>query len=76
MLSDFMNFFWTKIFHEISLKFHDVFLSKEGKYLKSVSKPVKGKCLLFCMNSIMHLLLTSIFLNDIFLIFKSINNEN
>ena len=28
-------------------------------YLKSVSKPVKGKCLLLCMNSIMYLLLTS-----------------
>ena len=62
----FHKIFCPEIFHEI---FHEIFL----KYFKNftmffpalcivhcikVSKPVKGKYLLLCMNSIMYLLLT------------------
>jgi len=62
-----MKFFWREIFQEI---FREIFL----KYFKNftmnygagcivhcnkASKPVKGKYLLLCMNSIMYFLLTS-----------------
>jgi len=41
-----------------------------------VSKPVKGKYLLLCMNSIVYLLHNSIDFNNVFKGFKSFYNEN
>jgi len=74
MISDvkFHEIFWREIFHEIFREiFHEIFREIFLKYLKNftgagcivhsnkVSKPVKGKYLLLCVNSIMYFLLTS-----------------
>ena len=45
-------------------------------HCNKVSKPVKGKYLLICMNSIMYFLLTSYALIMFFKSFKSLYNEN
>ena len=44
-------------------------------HCNKVSKPVKGKYLLLCMNSIMYLL-NLIYFNHVFKSFKSLNIEN
>ena len=50
----FHEMFWREIFHEIFLKISGCIV-----HCIKVSKPVKGKYLLLCMNSIMYFLLTS-----------------
>jgi len=60
--------FWREIFHEIFREivlkyfknFTTIYMGPGGiVHLNKVSKPVKGKYLLLCMNSIMYFLLTS-----------------
>ena len=46
-------------------------------HCNKVSKPVKGKYLLLCMNSIMYISYTNlIYFNHVFKSFKSLNIEN
>jgi len=63
----FHEIFWREILHEIFceilLKYYNNFTMDYGAggivHCNRVSKPVKGKHLLLCMNSIMYFLLTS-----------------
>jgi len=52
----FHEFLWREIFHEIFQKLHGAGCIV---HCNKGSKPVKGKYLLLCMNSIMYFLLTS-----------------
>ena len=45
-------------------------------HCNKVSKPVKGKYLLLCMNSIMYRYTNLIYFNHVFKSFKSLNIEN